>query len=67
MSCQPAQGEDAALIQYLFDQLAQLGVFDQLQAQQRSEDAKEIDLQGCRLHRAEGGGMYRHPATLRSW
>ncbi len=55
-----AGGEDLALGQDAFCQLAQLRVVDQFQAQQRGEHAERADVQRLLVHRAEGGGMHRH-------
>ncbi|MNV43860.1 hypothetical protein D3C71_1355930 [compost metagenome] len=54
-------GEDAALGQDARRFLAQRGVFDQLQAQQRGEHTERIVRQRLGRARAERGGVHRHP------
>ncbi|MCY1301838.1 hypothetical protein D9M70_514720 [compost metagenome] len=56
-----AGGEYLALGQNAGGQFAQLGVVDQLQAQQRGEHPERADLQRVFVHRAEGGGVDWHP------
>ncbi|MNV38748.1 hypothetical protein D3C71_1303110 [compost metagenome] len=53
-------GEDPALGENGSGLLAQRGVLDQLQPQQRGEHAERIARQRLRVARAERGGMHRH-------
>gem|GEM_PF-4452509 len=58
-----ARGEDLAFGQDILGHFPQLQVVDQLQAQQRGEDAERADVQRLLVHGTERGGVHRHPST----